>query len=141
MDRMLADIPRLMGPLVNLGGYMGACLVDGDTGMCLAKDGGANIDLEKAAACNTEVLRAKRRAVEALRLDDEIEDILITLGRQHHLIRPLRKRPELFLYLVLDRRYANLAYARLSLVEAEEKCIRETDAAADRARPGTGPAR
>lgn len=119
---MLEDIPRLMAALVNLGGYMGACLVDSETGMCLAKDGGHGIDLEKAAACNADVFRAKQRAIVALQLDDSIEDILITLGKQHHLLRPLRRRPTLFLYLVLDRRYANLAYARLALVEAEQKC-------------------
>jgi len=118
---MLRDIRKLMEVLVNLGGYMGACLVDANTGLCLAKDGGATIDLERAAACNTEVVRAKRRTIEALALDDEIEDILISLGKQYHLIRPLRKKPNLFLYVVLDRRYANLAYARLSLVEAEER--------------------
>lgn len=120
---MLRDIPRLMAPLVHLGGYMGACLVDGETGMCLATDGGVGIDLQKAAACNRDVFRAKRRAIEELGLDDSIEDILITLGKQHHLIRPLKLRPTLFLYLVLDRRYANLAYARFALCEAEQKCV------------------
>ena len=124
---MLSNIPKLMEALVNLGGYMGACLVDADTGMCIAKDGGAAIDLEKAAACNTEVVRAKRRTIQSLALDDEIEDILITLGKQHHLIRPLRKKPNLFLYLVLDRRYANLAYARLSLVAAEERYLQQVE--------------
>jgi hypothetical protein len=122
---MLRDIPKLMEVLVNLGGYMGACLVDADTGMCLAKDGGAAIDLAKAAACNTEVVRAKRRTIKSLALEDEIEDILISLGKQYHLIRPLGKQPNLFLYLVLDRRYANLAYARLSLVEAEERYVQQ----------------
>ena len=120
---MLSNIPKLMEVLVNLGGYMGACLVDADTGMCLAKDGGSAIDLEKAAAGNTEVVRAKRRTIQSLALDDEIEDILISLGKQYHLIRPLRTKPNLFLYLVLDRRYANLAYARLSLVDAEERYL------------------
>jgi predicted regulator of Ras-like GTPase activity (Roadblock/LC7/MglB family) len=123
---MLADIPKVMAPLLHLGGYMGSCLVDGESGMCLAKDGGAHIDLEVASACNAEVLAAKRRTIKALRLDDDIEDILITLGTQYHLIRPLRKRPSLFLYLVLDKRFANLAYARLSLVAAEAKCVAET---------------
>ncbi len=121
---MLTDIPRVMAPLLNLGGYLGSSLVDADSGMCLARDGSVTFDMEKAAACNSEVLRAKRRTVEALGLADEIEDMLITLTSQYHLIRPLRGRPNLFLYLVLDRRYANLAYARLSLVEAEQKFLK-----------------
>jgi len=103
-----------MRPLAHLGGYMGACLVDVDSGMCIAKDGGSDIDLEKAAACNADVVKAKRRAIATLGLADDIEDILISLHEQYHLIRPLRQKPNLFLYLVLRRAYANLAYARRS---------------------------
>jgi hypothetical protein len=55
------------------------------------------------------------RAMDALHLDDTIDDILITLGKQYHVIR-LLKRPGadagLFLYLVLDRAKSNLALAR-----------------------------
>jgi hypothetical protein len=67
------------------------------------------------------VVRVQRRTMAALCLDDEIEDILITLGEQYHLIRPLRSRPGLFLYLALERRHSNLALARLSLVDAEQR--------------------
>jgi hypothetical protein len=35
-----------------------------------------------AAAGNTEVVRAKMRTIASLRLDDTIEDILITLNKQ-----------------------------------------------------------
>jgi hypothetical protein len=77
-----------------------------------------------ALAGNTEVIRAKMRTMESLRLDDSIEDILITLTKQYHLIRLLkssRSEQGLFLYLVLDRGRANLALARHSLkrIEAE----------------------
>ena len=70
----------------------------------------------------TEVIRAKMRTMESLRLDDAIEDILITLGKQSHLIRLLKNSRDeqgLFLYLVLERQKANLALARHNLRRIE----------------------
>ena len=80
---------------------------------------GGGIDLEIAAAGNTEVVRSKMRTMELLKTQDEIEDILITLGKQYHLLRPIKKEKGLFLYFVLDRGRANLALARRMLLQVE----------------------
>jgi hypothetical protein len=116
------NIKENLAKLESIDGFVGAALADSDNGMCLGFIGGAGIfNLEIAAAANTEVVRSKRKAIKTLNLRDEIEDILITLGKQYHLIRPVRSRPSLFYYLALDRQRANLAMARYSLAEVERE--------------------
>ncbi|MFF0445542.1 hypothetical protein ACFYT4_03815 [Streptomyces sp. NPDC004609] len=105
-------------------GALGAALVDYTSGMALGTvGGGKDLDLAVAAAGNTDVVRAKVRTMEQLGIKDGIEDILITLGSQYHLIRLLRGRGTdgLFLYLALDKNRSNLAMARhqLKKIEAE----------------------
>ncbi|MER7519057.1 hypothetical protein [Streptomyces sp. NPDC126499] len=120
----MANTETSLKEAAQIEGAIGAALVDYTSGMALGIIGGTTeLDLNVAAAANTDVVRAKLRAMEALGLQDEIEDILITLGTQYHLIRLLKTRGAggLFLYLALDKNRANLAMARhhLKRIEAE----------------------
>jgi predicted regulator of Ras-like GTPase activity (Roadblock/LC7/MglB family) len=107
-------------PLSQIDGFLGATLFDTDSGLSLAMTSGSPVNLEVAAAGNTEVIKAKRRAAAALNLNDSIEDILITLGKQYHVIRPLEGSPTLCLYVAMDRAKSNLAMARHQLKTFEK---------------------
>jgi predicted regulator of Ras-like GTPase activity (Roadblock/LC7/MglB family) len=108
--------------LRSIDGYVASALVDEDSGMLMAGDSVSSIDLELAAAGNAEVVRAKRKVAASLKLNDAIEDILISLERQYHLIRPLVSNKNVFLYVIIDRQKSNLAMARHHL-KAFEKAL------------------
>ncbi|MEV7120452.1 hypothetical protein [Kitasatospora griseola] len=119
MSTLETALKEIMG---SVEGTIGVALVDYNSGMALGLiGGGPDLDLNVAAAGNTDVVRAKLRAMELLNLNEAIEDILITLSSQYHLIRPLTSRSGkgLFLYLALDRNRANLAMARHQLKKVE----------------------
>ncbi len=115
------NIKDSLAKLNTIDGFVGAALVDSESGMLLGQEGGGTLNLEVAAAGNTEVVRSKRKTMSNLGLKESIEDILITLTKQYHLIRPLRSRSALFFYVALDRTRANLAMARIALADVEKE--------------------
>jgi hypothetical protein len=114
----MATVTDSLKELLRIEGAMCAALVDANSGMMLGS-AGSGLDLELAAAGNTEVVRAKLRTMKVLGLVDTIEDILITLGKQYHILRPVQTKAGIFLYLVLERARANLAMARRACQDAE----------------------
>ena len=120
----MADMESSLQEAMQIEGAVGVALVDYTSGMALGTLGSSKeLDLTVAAAGNTDVVRAKLRAMEMLNLSEKIEDILITLDTQYHVIRPLTSRNTqgLFLYMVLSRSRANLAMARHKLKSIEEE--------------------
>jgi hypothetical protein len=119
----MADIEVSLKEAMTIAGAVGVALVDYTSGMTLGTAGGGeSLDLEVAAAGNTDVVRAKMRTMQALGFNEDIEDILITLGSQYHLIR-LISGPNgggLFMYLALYKSQANLAMARRQLQNIEQ---------------------
>ncbi len=120
-SEVMANVKQSLEETLKIEGAFAACLADSKSGMCLGSVGGSPaFNIETAAAANTEVVRAKMKAMSMLGIKDRIEDILITLGEQYHLIRPLTGKEGLFLYVALHRASANLAMARYKLSEVEK---------------------
>jgi hypothetical protein len=118
----MSDMDSALKEIMDIDGAIGVALVDHTSGMALGTAGGGKeLDLTVAAAGNTDVVRAKLRAMEMLNLSEQIEDILIALETQYHMIRPLTNRSGkgLFLYVALRRDRANLALARHQLRRIE----------------------
>ncbi|MFD4371256.1 hypothetical protein [Streptomyces sp. NPDC058486] len=121
---MVSVETSLKEAMTSIEGSVGVALVDYTSGMALGTLGGSkDLDLTVAAAGNTDVIRAKLRTMEMLGIHEGIEDVLITLDTQYHLIRLIKGRGGngLFLYMVLDKSRANLAMARhrLQRIEAD----------------------
>ncbi len=116
----MSTIKQSIDELLVLDGALCGAVVDSTSGMMLGF-GGSGVDLEVAAAGNTEVVRAKLKTMRSLGLNDVIEDILITLGKQYHLIRPMSRKEGVFIYYVLDKTKSNLAMARRKLSDIEKE--------------------
>ncbi|MBX7223304.1 MAG: hypothetical protein K1Y36_25555 [Blastocatellia bacterium] len=118
----MGNVNALLQEAMQIDGAIGVALVDWETGMCLGTAGGGpTLNLDIAAAGNTEVVRSKQKVMAATGITDSIEDILITLTTHYHLIRLNAKNRGLFFYLALHRSKANLAMARLQLATIEAK--------------------
>lgn len=113
-DHMASQLDQAVNDLLAIDGATGAAIVDYASGMALATGGNPGFSLDVAAAGNSNVIRAKLATMEDIGLNDSVDDILITLGNQYHLINVLDAQANqgLFLYLVLNKKTANLALAR-----------------------------
>jgi len=100
-DKVAAETP----------GYIAASLVDLESGMTLGlKSARPDFDLAAASAYNSEMVKQKLKIMKALNLKTNLEDMLITLGDQIHVIRMVGATT--FIYLSVDRSQSNLAIVR-----------------------------
>lgn len=118
----MTTIKQSLDDLMSADGALCAAVVDSNSGMMLGSIG-SGLDLEVAAAGNSEVMRAKHKTMRQLGLSDVIEDILITLGKQYHLIRPSSRKEGVFIYFVLDRSKSNLALARRKMQDVDKEMM------------------
>lgn len=120
----MSSIDYTLDMAANIKGAFAVAIVDYDSGMTLGSRGGSpEFDLDVAAPGNSDVVRTKLEVMQKLGLRETIDDILITLDSQYHLIRPIHGNTDekLFFYLVLNRAQANLAMARRDLRMIEQQ--------------------
>jgi predicted regulator of Ras-like GTPase activity (Roadblock/LC7/MglB family) len=112
--------------IMALDGAVAFAVVDHTSGMTLTSTVTRTFDVELAAAVATEVVRAQLRANEQLGGGQQLQDILITLSGELHLITLRAGDPRydgLFSYLVLDAARGNLALARRRLRELADSGV------------------
>ncbi len=121
MASQTQDIQASLEDLMDISGAVGAAIVDYENGMTLGTIGGGTLDMELAGAGNTEVVRSKKNIIHDLGLNEELQDILITLESQYHLIRMCENHEDVFIYLAIDQSKGNLGLARRSIDQIDEK--------------------
>ena len=119
------SIKEAISELMNIDGAIGAAIVDYESGMTLGTDGGQDLDMELAGAGNTEVVRSKKNIIHDLGIDEEIQDILISLEGQYHLLRMCERHEDIFMYVVIDRNQGNLGLARRKIDKIDKKLVLE----------------
>jgi serine/threonine protein kinase len=107
--------------LNQINGFIGGWLVDSDSGFVMAEEGGRDAaDHETTMSANVGVARANFKALDSLKPHDRVDDILISLSKELHLIRPLERTPKVFLCVALDKGSANPGLARLQVKRVEQ---------------------
>ena len=115
------DIQDALQQLMDIDGAAGAAIVDYESGMTLGTEGGRNLDMELVGAGNTEVVRSKKNTLHDLGIDEKIQDLLISLQSQYHLIRMCERHENIFIYVVIDREKGNLGLARRKIDQVDEQ--------------------
>ena len=115
------SVQDALDDLMDIDGAIGAAVVDYENGMTLGTIGGRNLDMELAGAGTTEVVRSEHNIIHDLGLEDRVEDLLVSLDSQYHLVRMCENHEDVFIYLVIDRGDGNLGLARRSIDQIDEK--------------------
>jgi predicted regulator of Ras-like GTPase activity (Roadblock/LC7/MglB family) len=118
-DRL--TIKEAIGELMDIEGAVGAAVVDYESGMTLGIDNRQNLDMELAGAGTTEVVRSKKNIIHDLGIDEEIQDILVSLDSQYHLLRMSERHDDIFMYVVIERNQGNLGLARRKIDDIEKR--------------------
>ncbi len=114
----MSNAQQVVDNLMEMEGAIAAVIVDLGSGMVLAQKSIAGFDTDAAAGGTTRMVQAQLDTLRLLGKMETIDDMLITLEHEYHLIRPLFKtggEDAMFGYLVVSTKGINLAMARALL--------------------------
>ncbi|AXO81587.1 hypothetical protein DZC78_14720 [Olleya aquimaris] len=105
----------------NVSGYLAVTVTEIKSGISYYSDSiSPDFDPELAAAFNLEVVKAKLKAIEVLNLDQSIDDILINITGQIHII-DISDDNKYFIYLAVDSTKSNLGMTKSLLNKYKNK--------------------
>lgn len=115
------ELELVVERLRRLDGYAAAMMIDSQSGVVLGGDGDVSSpEIQTAAAGYCELYRMERALVDRLGVADEIEDVVITLSKQYHVLHAVAGDPSLLLCVALDRASASLGLARYAIAAADQ---------------------
>jgi hypothetical protein len=118
-----ANASFLLSTALEVEGAKGVALADYRSGDCLYIESRIGNGVKIAVMADSAIIRAKLDCLQQLGITDSMEEVLISLNNEYHLIRLVKKYEGLFLYYMLDRSQVSLALGRLLLSEIEDKLI------------------
>ena len=117
LDQFKSDIKD------NVPGFIALSVTEIETGVSLVSHSETpDFDPDIASAFNLEVAKAKMSAIKALGLNAKIQDILITLTNQIHII-DVSEKGDYFIYLAVDSDKANLGMTRALLKKYKKDIV------------------
>ena len=109
VDSSPASRPRIdLAALEEVEGFVSACVVNAADGKCICRSGATDASLLERVY---DEAKALQRMAESLKVEGAIEDVMFTLEKQCHLIRPIGGGSA-YLHVVLNRTKSNLGVAR-----------------------------
>ncbi len=109
------DINNALSQLLELKGSMATSIIDWEDDIILGTENKVNFDITTASKGNGKVMRSTLKMLNDTNPESQVEDILITLTDQIHIIHIINSHPELCLYIILDSQKANMALARTKI--------------------------
>ncbi|NUZ07725.1 hypothetical protein [Piscinibacter koreensis] len=81
--------------------------------------GDPDVDLDLSAATCAQAMQAMQMRTRNMGLSEPFDELIVSAGSRHLLVRAMPRHPELFVMALLEKHRSNLALARFTLMDVE----------------------